>query len=238
MDVRLYSSLFANPKQYKDVVTLLSKNKKGLTRGEIAVKLKTTNNGHLTKVLEDLEYCDFIRSYVVMGKNSSTKANCQIYQLIDQYSLFYHYFDALRTRDEHYWTFTLGTPTQNTWYGLAFERLLMQHIPQALTAMHLDRMHTEYYSWRSEDKKQGAQIDLVIDRADGITDICEAKYSMHEFVLDKAEYNKINKRKEAFDTAVDGKSTRLVLFTTKGIKKNAYSDVFQATIVLNDLYKF
>lgn len=174
----------------------------------------------------------------MLGKNSRAKNNGQIYQLVDQYSLFYHYFDALRTRDEHYWTFTLGTPTQNTWYGLAFERLLMQHIPQALTAMHLDRMHTEYYSWRSEDRKQGAQIDLVIDRADGITDICEAKYSMHEFVLDKAEYNKILKRKEAFDTTVAGKSTRLVLFTTKGVKKNAYSDVFQAFITLKDLYEF
>ena len=93
--------------------------------------------------------------------------------MVDQYSLFYHYFDALRTRDERYWTFTLDTSTQNTWYGLAFERLLMQHILQALAAMHLDRMHTEYYSWRSEDKGNGAQIDLVIDRADGITDICE-----------------------------------------------------------------
>lgn len=85
--------------------------------------------------------------------------------------------------------------------------------------------------------KHGAQIDLVIDRADGITDICEAKYSMHEFVLDKTEYNKVLKRKEAFDTAVEGKSTRLVLFTTKGMKKNAYSDVFQAIVTLNDLYK-
>lgn len=59
---RLYSSLFSNPKLYKDVVSLLAKNKKGLTRGEIAIKLKTANNGHLTKVLDDLEYCDFIRS--------------------------------------------------------------------------------------------------------------------------------------------------------------------------------
>ena len=235
---RLYSSLFANPKPYKDVVALLAKNKKGLTRGEIAEKLKTSNNGHLTKVLEDLEYCDFIRSYVVLGKNSATKNNGQIYQLLDPYSHFYHYFDGLRTRDEHYWTFTLATPTQNTWYGLAFERLLMQHIPQALAAMHLDRMHTEYYSWRCDDKRQGAQIDLVIDRADGITDICEAKYSIHEFILDKTEYNRILKRKYAFDTTVEGKSTRLVLFTTKGLKKNVYSEIFQVTVTLNDLYKF
>ena len=78
----------------------------------------------------------------------------------------------------------------------------------------------------------------MIDRADGITDICEAKYSTHEFVLDKTEYNKILKRKESFDTTVDGKSTRLVLFTVKGLKKNTYSDVFQASITLNDLYKF
>lgn len=233
---RLYSSLFSNPKQYMDVVSLLAKNKKGLTRNEIAEKLKTSNNGHLTQVLEDLEYCDFIRSYIVMGKDSQTKSNGQIYQLVDQYSLFYHYFDALRTRDEHFWTFTLGTPTQNTWYGLAFERLLMQHIPQALAAMHLDRMHTEYYSWRSNADKTRAQIDLVIDRADGITDICEAKYSQHEYVLDKSEYTKLLKRKEVFDTVSDGKSTRLVLLTTKGLKRNTYSEIFQAVITLSDLF--
>ena len=233
---RLYNSLFNDPKPYVDVIGALAANKKGLTRKEIAERIHTSNNGHLSTILEDLENCDFIRGYYTLGKQ--IKTNGQIFQLIDQYSLFYHYFGKLKTRDEHYWTFTLGTPTQNTWYGLAFERLAMAHIPQILAAMHSDRMHTEYYSWRSNTTTKPAQIDLVIEQADGITNICEAKYSSREFTLDKKEYSNIIKRRDNFDNATNGERTlRLVLITTKGLKANIHADLFNNVVLLKDLFE-
>ena len=41
----------------------------------------------------------------------------------------------------------------------------------------IDRIHTEYYSWRSRESIPSAQIDLIIDRADNLTNVCEIKYS-------------------------------------------------------------
>ena len=179
---RLFFSLFRHPEQYLDIVKLLSQHKKGLTRKEIAEKLKLPNNGHLGDMLDDLIYCDFIREY-----SNGNKINNSIYQLIDFYTLFYHQFCHQPKTDRHYWRNTIGTPTQNTWYGLAYERVCLCHIQQIIYALRLDCIHTEFYSWRSKTSSPAAQIDIVIDRADGIVTICEVKYSKAEYVLSKEE---------------------------------------------------
>ena len=44
-----------------DVIKTLADTRKGLTRSEIAEKMKIENNGHLSDMLEDLVNCDFIR---------------------------------------------------------------------------------------------------------------------------------------------------------------------------------
>ena len=53
----------------------------------------------------------------------------------------------------------------------------MLHIPQIKKTLGIDRIHTEYYSWRSRESMPAAQIDLIIDRADNLTNVCEIKYS-------------------------------------------------------------
>ena len=104
-------------------------------------------------MLDDLEYCDFIRRY-----NNGTMQNNGIYQLIDFYSQFYHDFVKKRVTDHHYWRHLIGTPQENTWYGLAFERVCMAHIPQIIHKLRYDTIHTEYYSWRSKKSSPAAQI--------------------------------------------------------------------------------
>lgn len=47
----------------------------------------------------------------------------------------------------------------------------------------IDRIHTEYYSWRSRESMPAAQIDLIIDRAENLTNVCEIKYSHLPFSL-------------------------------------------------------
>lgn len=56
----------------------LSTKNKGLTREEILKQSKLTNNGHFTKILQDLIDCEFIRSYKGYGKT----VRQSIYQLI------------------------------------------------------------------------------------------------------------------------------------------------------------
>jgi len=94
---RLFSSLFKNADPYMDILRVLSTRKYGYTRKEIAEVLKIPDNGHLCKMMEDLEYCDFVRRY-----NNGPSKNGGIYQLMDFYTLFYHTFCTKNITDEHY----------------------------------------------------------------------------------------------------------------------------------------
>ncbi len=229
---RLYKSLYRNPDQYMDIVKILAGHKQGLTRKEIATKMHLNQNGHLSKILDDLTKCGFIRYY-----NVSNKTSGGIYQLVDFYSLFYHAFGKKKTTDVHYWSHSINTPVQNTWFGLAFERVCMSHIPQILYALHLDNIRTEYYAWRSQEQNPAAQIDLIIDRADGIQNICEVKYSQTAYSLTKNEYDKILNRCDGFVKETQSrKGIHITMITTFGLKENAYSSIAQNSVVLDDLF--
>lgn len=121
---RLYKSLFKSPERYISVIRALAKNKKGLSRKEIIGLTGLAENGHLSDILDDLVNCDFIRYYNVTGKES----NGGYYQLVDYYTHFYLDYGARKVKDSEYWTHMLNTPAQNTWYGLAFERVCMDHV--------------------------------------------------------------------------------------------------------------
>lgn len=69
----------------------------------------------------------------------------------------------------------------------------------------------------------GAQIDLLIDRADRRINICEIKFSRAEFSIDKryaAELaNKLNVFRERTRTR---KMVFITMITTNGVKQNDY----------------
>ncbi|MCQ2251148.1 MAG: ATP-binding protein [Bacteroidales bacterium] len=233
---RLFKSLFRNPDRYVDIVKCLSQNRSGLTRIEIAQKLKLADNGHLSTMLEDLVNCDFIRKYRTAFQK--IKSNSAIYQLTDFYSLFYLTFCKKDSTDAYYWTHTINTPVQNTWYGLAFERVCMAHVSQILYSLHLDRIHTEYYSWRSNASGANAQIDLIIDRSDRIVNICEIKYSLNDYSLTKDQKDKLLARVQKFveERGVSG-GYHITLITTHNLKPNVNSSVIQSVVTLSDLFQ-
>ena len=57
----------------------------GMTREEIMAAIDKPSNGALSKILDELEYCGFIRKYSGYGK----KTKQAIFQLVDNYTLFY-----------------------------------------------------------------------------------------------------------------------------------------------------
>ena len=76
------------------MVNALGKKKIGLTRNEISEVTKLSNSGFLTKILDELISCGFIRKYTMFGK----KTKDAIYQLTDQYSLFYFQSGIIRAK--------------------------------------------------------------------------------------------------------------------------------------------
>ena len=229
---RLFNSLYNSPEIYKDVIQVLSKSKRGMTRKEISSKLKVPDNGHLGDVLDNLEYCDFIRQYLNGGRQ-----NGGIYQITDFYLLFYFQFCTKKHTDSHFWRNMMGTPVINNWYGLSFERVCLYHIQEIVHALRYDTIHTECYSWRSKKSSPGAQIDIIVDRADNNISICEVKYSNADYSLNKNEYEKIINRVETFRNETQTKKgLQVAIITTFGLKENPYSVISQRTILLKDLF--
>ena len=233
---RLFNTLYKNPDRYIDIIKALSKSRRGLTRGEIAGVLKSANNGHLGKRLEDLVYCDLIRKNVVREKEIKRKD--AIYQLCDFFSLFYLTFIDRAEVEQHYWAHHVNTPEVNSWMGLTYERICMAHIGQIKHALRIDAISTLNYSWRSKTTSPAAQIDIVIERADKIVNICEVKYSHDEYNLDKEEYDKICKRKNTFIQETGLRHTPwLTMITTEGVAKGKYSEMVQSQVKLDHLFE-
>ena len=113
----------------------------------------------------------------------------------------------------------------------------MSHIPQILKAIGVDRILTQYYSWRSTESPKGAQVDLVIDRADGIINLCEVKYSTGEYSISKDEFLKLSNRSETFRRETGTrKGIFLAFITTYGLSRSGYSDIANNTITMADLF--
>ena len=231
---RLYASLFKSPESYIRIVEILGKNKQGLTRGEIAEKLKISSSGTLSKQLENLEYCDIIRRYVTKI-GGRLKTNEAYYQLVDLFTLFHLTFSKKLTTED-YWEQRLNTPVLNSWQGLAFEHVCMVHIRQVRHALGLDKIAVEYYSWRSSTAPR-AQVDMIIERADRLVNLCEIKYTQSEYTITSNEDLKVRNRTAAFVRETKTRNGILPTWITPfGLFHNEYSVSVQYQVTLDDLF--
>lgn len=233
---RLFKSLFKDPTPYMDILRVLAREKQGITRDEILTQTKMTDNGHFSEYLMNLVKCDFIRYYFV--KSKKIKRNDGLYQLTDMFVIFYNTFVAQPVTDEHFWSMHINTPQINNWNGLSFERICMLHIPQIKHALGIDRIGVEYYSWRSKDSAEKAQIDLLLERADRIINLCEIKYSVKEYTIDKDEDLKLRNRQGTFAEETGTRYAVLpILISTFGMKTNMYSGGIFQQITMDDLFR-
>ena len=235
----LYKSLFRKPQTYIQVVTVLGTKKIGMTRNELIKSLKEESGGSLTKTLRELEQCDFIRSYNSIGK---TKKNT-IYQLIDNFTLFYFKFMADNTvNDKNFWSGTITKPIYNAWSGLAFERVCFQHIDQIKHALGISGIISNVYSWiyvPKDTDEQGVQIDMLIDRDDNVINVCEMKFSQGEYELTEKYDLALRNKIVTFQTITKTrKGVSLVMITSYGLKRNAWANGVQRQITMDDLFKY
>ena len=227
----LYASIFKNAEPHLKVVEALSGKKSGLTREEIIAATGLKNGGNFKTVLDELEQCDFIRSYTPVGK----KNRGAVYQLIDNYTLFYYAFIKGRPKDDTgYWLRTLDSSRLANWRGLAFERLCLQHVREIVQALGISGLQVTAHAWRG----LGAQIDLLLNRSDRTVDICEIKCTDAPYEIDKVEYEKLLNRKQALQAVLPVRTrTRLVLISFSGLRPNKYRNAIQAELALDDLFK-
>lgn len=232
----LYASLFDKSENYIKVVEALSKKNKGLTREEILQATKLTNNGHFSKILDDLANCDFIRRYRGYGNN----ARMSVYQLIDPFTLFYYKFIKKNAPyDKPFWQYQIGTRQHDTWAGLAFEQLCLNHHIQIEQALGISGTATKVYSWTTKpDATEKAQIDLIIKRADKVVNVCEMKFYDDIYTMKKKDADDVERRVRIFRNEEKVRTAiHPVLVTTYGVTDNPYSHMFQNVVTLEDLFE-
>ena len=234
----LYASLFKKPEPYIRVIELLAKKKMGMTRLELLAAGGFEDNGSFTEILNDLEWCGFIRSYTMMGYRTKS----DIFQLIDHYTLFYYEFINGSRQGANYWKSMLGTPKYNTWCGLAFERVCLWHVDQIKKKLGINGILTNEYAWRcmpdEEKNRRGVQIDLLIDRSDGIIDVCEMKYSKDIYTITADYAHELARKRDVLQSATGTKNAvHSIMITTDGVTKNEHMSEIQAEIILDDLFE-
>jgi len=230
----LHASLFKHSENYIKVVELVAKKSKGMTREEIIGSGILSNGGGLSKILNDLEDCGFLRRYKSFGKQSRD----QLLQLVDFFSLFHLNFMAnKKNEDENFWQNSLDSPTHRAWSGYAFEQVCLAHIKQIKAKLGIAGVLTSVSSWKSTNSDPGTQIDLLIDRRDQVINLCEMKYAVSEFVIDKKYDQELRNKKGVFyGETKTRKAIHLTMVTTYGIKKNEYSNNIQSEVTASDLF--
>lgn len=168
--------------------------------------------------------------------------------IVDEYSLFHLKWwpkakeSNLRAQDDKFWTNVWNTPLGQTWAGYAFEMLCLKHLTHIKEALGITGVLTSASGWvykspKSTDGK-GAQIDLLIDRADNCINLCEIKYCNEEFVINKACDKELREKKSIFLAQTKSKkSVFLTLISPYGVKKNAgHFETIDVSLTMDDLF--
>ncbi|MBP6334553.1 MAG: ATP-binding protein [Bacteroidia bacterium] len=231
----LWKSLFEKAERHEAIVTALAKKNKGLTREEISEESKLSNGGGLTRLLDELEESGFMRRYIPFGKKSRNS----LYQLTDFFSFFHAKFmKGQKSYDKNHWLKMIDSPKHRAWSGYAFEQVCLAHISQIKQALGISGVETEMSSWRSTSTANGAQIDLVIDRRDGVINLFEMKFSINPFVINKKYDAELRNKTGAFKTeTATKKSVFLTMVTTFGLQENAHSGNVQNDIKMDELFE-
>jgi uncharacterized protein len=227
----LYESLFKNASNHLKIVKTLGSKQKGLNRLDIIKATKLADAGSTTRILEELEECGFINKYFTYGKLKRDA----VYQLTDYFSLFHLKFIANSSSlDKNYWMNKIDIPAQRVWSGHTFELLCLHHIDQIKAKLSIAGIETTSSVWQNSD----AQIDLLIDRRDNVVTLCEAKFSVGKYLIDKKYFENLqNKISSLRKITPNSKSIQLAFISTFGLENSKYNTALsQQNIVLEDLF--
>ncbi len=209
---------------YRRVVAQLAHTKRGVARDELHRAVGATSGGGINGILTNLEEAGFIQTVIPFGRTQRDR----FYRLIDELSLFhFQWLEGRRPSKRGDWASVRGTPKWNAWAGLAFEALCTKHVAEIERALGISGVRTEASSWqhRSADADgDGAQIDLLIDRADDVISVCELKHTVNPFIITKSYADDLRRKLAVFQRETKTrKNLQLAFVTTAGVLANSHS---------------
>lgn len=239
---RLFKSLFEAYEINLRIIRAIAKFRYGISFSQLLKKVGKKAGGRFTDRLNELEAAGFIEKILPYGR----KKRDHYYRVSDEYTMFYlDWIEDLMGKmpaDSNYWMEISKTASWNSWSGCAFEIICHKHVNKIINALKIHDAGCLVGSWRyipdAAKKSDGAQIDLLLDRADEAISICEIKYSAKEFSIDKSYAKNLKNKIDVFQRQTKtNKQLFLALITTMGLKNNTWSeDLVDEVIKLDDLF--
>lgn len=196
----LYPALFQQSEAHVKVIRALAKTQQGYDRLQLISNTGLKDGGYLSRVLDELSESGFISLYPIYGK----KKKGIRYRLTDQYSSFY-----LRFIEPNAYggtgSFLALSQTQafKSWCGYAFETVCLQHVAQIKNALNIGGVFTQPSTFYQGSGKEtdGAQIDLLLDRNDGVVNLIETKFYDGPFKVNKPAADRLLRQRQIFRAA-------------------------------------
>jgi hypothetical protein len=242
----LFVSLFDKAQIHERIVRTLASKNSGMTRDEILQSTGILSGRNPTEALRELEEDGFIEEFLPTNR----KHREGVYRIIDEFCLFHFRWIAtapsrsLLPSGIDHWLGQTQTAAFHTWAGYAFENICLKHSSLIKKKLDFAAVACNVGPWVYRPKKNdsngndGAQIDLLFDRADRVVTIVEIKYRKDEFVLTKSYKKELEKKVSVYRSVSKTKSSILIVVMTPfGVQHNEHSRGFISGVVtLEDLF--
>jgi len=232
---RLLEATLKKSKVYEDILSLLAKHPYGLDR-TACQEMLGISYGTFFRAIDELEKCGYIWNY----KEYHRKNHAYRLRIVDPFLIFHYHFFVNADSDpvRSFQSFTSDEGRYLNWRGHAFETLCLYHVQEIKECLGISGVETESYPWVSERVQGGAQIDLVIQRRDHITNLCEIKYTDQPFQI-SAEYEQtlLNKAQIFREETGSEQALKTVLISAEGLSGTAHREHIAHVITLDDLFE-
>ena len=229
---RLLEATLSKSPVYGEILELLSHHRYGVMRSHCQEQLDIPD-GTFSRAVEDLLKCGYIIEY----KRKYEKRKPAYIQLVDPFLIFHYNFLSPKSSVTSYSDLRSKEGAFSNWRGTAFEILCIKHIDQIKTALGISGVKSECYPWISLRKEGGAQIDLVIEREDRVTDLCEMKCTDSTFMMTKEyEAKLINKRNVFREETGTKQALLIVLISAEGASGVSHMEYISEVVTLDDLF--
>ena len=232
-----YAALFENYQTHETIVKTLAASNSGLTRDQLIEKSQLTSGGGVTKAIEELALSGFLTETLALDK----KAKSSLLRLTDEFSVFY--WDWMHSNTAaNSWMRQATSRRYEAWCGYAFESICFKHLQQIQRGLGIADVGAHVASWHYSAKKgsqeEGAQIDLLLDRADHCIDLCEIKFSDKPFTITKSYAESLARKIRVFRERSGRHQTLfLTMITPYGVVANRYSEqLVTKQVTLSDLF--
>lgn len=226
---KLYRSLFDKSEAHIEIIRAIAASPEGASLEQILKKCRhSTSGGEFKKRLDELETSGFIQGFLPYKAHKKGI----YYKIYDEYTYFYlrwieSFAHQTLLEEPNHWEKVSQTPAWYSWSGYTFEAICFKHINKIRKALGIDSIISKTGSFRhvSTDNEKGAQIDLLFDRADRVITICEIKYCIGKFTIDKKYSEILENKLEVFRRVTNTKKQIfLAMITPYGVHKNEYSE--------------